>query len=86
MTLLAVAVTPTWAPAIAWSLLSLTFAVGELGRTINLPERVIQLSPFAHVPNLPGGEWAWTPLLVTAAVAAAVTGAALAAYRVRDAA
>ena len=71
--LLAAASIPTWAPAIGWSALALTFALGELGRTVGLPDRVIQLSPFAHVPNLPGGEWAWTPVLVTTAVAAATT-------------
>lgn len=82
--LLAAATTPTWAPAIGWSALALTFALGELGRTVGLPDRVIQLSPFAHVPHLPGGEWAWTPVLVTTAVAAAITAAAFTAYRLRD--
>ena len=83
--LLAAAMTPTWAPAIGWSALALTFGLGELGRTVGLPDWLIQLSPFAHVPQPP--RWRagrGRPPIVPCAVAALLTSLALAAYRLRD--
>ncbi|PRY60127.1 ABC-2 type transport system permease protein [Knoellia remsis] len=82
--LLASAALPRWAPAIGWGALAVAFALGELGATIGLPDWLVKVSPFAHVPQLPGGEFTWTPVLVTTAVAAAITAAAFAAYRARD--
>lgn len=84
--LLASAALPRVAPVIGWGALALAFGLGELGATIGLPHWLIWVSPFAHVPQLPGGEFSATPSVVLTTIAALITGAAFAAYRRRDAA
>jgi ABC-2 type transport system permease protein len=47
-------------------------------------EQVLDLSPFAHVPKVPGGTFSATPLIWLTLVAVAVTAMGLAALRRRD--
>ena len=72
------------AAPIAWSVLVATFLASEIGPLLNLPRWVRDLSPFTHVPNLPGGEVTAGPLLALLAVAAALIAAGLLALRRRD--
>ena len=58
--------------------------VGELGRTIGLPQWVTDLSPFAHLSQLPGGDFEALSALVLTAIAVALVAAGAAAYRQRD--
>jgi hypothetical protein len=44
-------------PPFAWGVLLVAFVVGELGTTMRLPSWVIDASPFAHLSQLPGGEF-----------------------------
>jgi ABC-2 type transport system permease protein len=57
--------------------------LGQLGPVLHLAAWLTDLSPFSHVPRLPGGEWDWGPLWM-AAVAAALACAGLAGFRRRD--
>ncbi|MCZ4088561.1 ABC transporter permease, partial [Streptomyces sp. H34-S5] len=69
----------------AWAVAGTALALGWIGPALNLPQTVMDLSPFAHLPKLPGAEaLAWGPLLTLTALAAALTGAGLAALRRRD--
>ncbi|MCX4776909.1 ABC transporter permease [Streptomyces sp. NBC_01264] len=75
---------PKYAVA-AWAVAGTALALGWIGPALNLPQTVMDLSPFAHLPKLPGAEaLAWGPLLTLTALAAALTGAGLAALRRRD--
>ncbi|MFE3553908.1 ABC transporter permease [Streptomyces sp. NPDC059193] len=75
---------PRYAVA-AWAVAGAALALGWVGPALRLPEAVMDLSPFAHLPKLPGAEaLTWTPLLVLTALAAALTAAGLAALRRRD--
>ncbi|MGL4743140.1 MAG: ABC transporter permease [Dermatophilaceae bacterium] len=71
---------------LAWGVLLLAFAVGELGPTMRLPEWVVDTSPFAHLSQLPGGTFDAVGALVLVAVASAAVAAGALAYRRRDAA
>lgn len=70
----------------SWGVLLVGFLLGEVGRTMGLPEWVISLSPFAHTSHLPGGRFDLTPTLLLLSVAAALVGFGLLAYQRRDAA
>ena len=67
----------------AWAALALCLALAELGPVVELSQSVIDLSPFAHSPQLPGGGFTAAPLWL-AAIAAALAAAGLAALRRRD--
>ncbi|MFJ6759046.1 ABC transporter permease [Streptomyces sp. NPDC091273] len=75
---------PRYATA-AWAVAGTALALGWVGPALNLPQAVLDLSPFAHLPRLPGAQaLAWGPLLTLTALAAALTAAGLAALRRRD--
>ena len=67
----------------AWAALALCLALAELGPVVELSQSVIDLSPFAHSPQLPGGGFTAAPLWLCA-LAAALAAAGLAALRRRD--
>ncbi|MFD4864509.1 ABC transporter permease [Streptomyces sp. NPDC058412] len=77
-------VAPAYATA-AWAVAGTALALGWVGPALNLPQAVLDLSPFAHLPKLPGAEaLAWAPLLTLTALAGALTAAGLVALRRRD--
>ena len=69
---------------VAWGVLAACFVVSEIGPLLDLPDWVGDLSPYAHVPHLPGGEFVLGPLLALVGVAAALLLLGLAAVRHRD--
>ncbi|MFB6807410.1 ABC transporter permease [Streptomyces sp. NPDC056387] len=75
---------PKYAPA-AWAVAGAALTLGWIGPALNLPQGVLNLSPFAHVPKLPGAQtMEWAPVLVLTALAAALLTAGLTALRRRD--
>ncbi|WTP58504.1 ABC transporter permease [Streptomyces phaeochromogenes] len=76
-------VSPTVAPA-AWAVAGAALLLGWIGPALDLPTTLLNLSPFGHLPKLPGGEMAWTPVLVLTAIAVALVGVGLGALRRRD--
>jgi ABC-2 type transport system permease protein len=69
---------------LAWAALGLFALLGQLGPVLRLPQAVMDVSPYAHVPKLPGGDVRSTPFLVLAAVAAVLIGVGFGAFRRRD--
>ncbi|MEU5242875.1 ABC transporter permease [Streptomyces asoensis] len=74
---------PRLAPA-AWGVAGAILLIGWIGPALDAPRAVMDLSPFAHLPKLPGGGMRWTPVLLLLTAAAALTTAGLAALRRRD--
>ena len=72
------------AAPIAWVVLVATFLASEIGPLLDLPRWVRDISPFTHVPTLPGGEVTAGPLLGLLAAATALIAAGLWALRRRD--
>ena len=72
------------AVAAAWGVLAACFLVSFLGPLLSLPDWVLDLSPYGHVPLLPAADLDVVPLLVLTAIAAAFTAAGLAGFRRRD--
>ncbi|MFF1955563.1 ABC transporter permease [Streptomyces sp. NPDC058220] len=67
-----------------WAVAGLALALGWIGPALGFPQSVLNLSPFGHLPKLPGTEMAWTPVLALTALAAALVAAGLAGLRRRD--
>lgn len=67
-----------------WVVVVYAVFVGLLGEVLQLPEGMFNLSPFHHVPPLPGGEFSIAPLAVLTLTAAALTAVGLAGFRRRD--
>jgi ABC-2 type transport system permease protein len=74
---------PRAAPA-AWGVLGACFLLAYLGPLLSLPDWVMDVSPFTHVPLLPAADLTIGPLVVLTAVAAAFTAIGLVAFRRRD--
>ncbi|GIL36816.1 ABC transporter permease [Phycicoccus sp. DTK01] len=74
---------PRLAP-LAWALLLVGFVVGELGPTMDLPGWLVDVSPFAHLEQLPGGDFAALAAAVMTLAAAGLTAAGALAYGRRD--
>ncbi|MFC5182398.1 ABC transporter permease [Actinomadura harenae] len=70
--------------SLGWAVLVVFLLIGEMGPLLRLPQWAMNLSPFAHTPKLPGTTWSATPLLWMLAIAAALVGAGLWAFRRRD--
>jgi ABC-2 type transport system permease protein len=74
---------PRWSAA-AWGALVGSLVLTELGSLVNLSKWAADISPFTHVPKLPGGTFTATPLVWLLVVAVALTAAGLAGLRRRD--
>ncbi|EXG81741.1 ABC transporter permease [Cryptosporangium arvum] len=74
---------PRWS-VLAWGGLIACVLALELGALLGLSQWLIDVSPFAHVPKLPGDSLRTAPLVGLTVVAAALAAAGLAGFRRRD--
>lgn len=72
------------ASAGAWAAGGLVLALGWIGPALDLPPWLGRLSPYGHLPKLPGAALTWPPLLALTATAAALVAGGLAGLRRRD--
>ncbi|NSC22909.1 ABC transporter permease [Streptomyces albus subsp. chlorinus] len=76
-----------WAPRLAplaWAVPAYGFVVGYLGKLLDLPGWLNDLSPFGHVPQLPSADMRWAPMAWLTLLAAALVAAGLLGFRRRD--
>jgi ABC-2 type transport system permease protein len=74
---------PRWAP-VAWGALAVCLLVLLVGTTLQLDQWILDISPFTHVPHLPGGHATATPLVTLTVVAGALAAVGLTGLRRRD--
>ena len=70
--------------ALTWAALILSVLLIELGALFGLNQRIVDLTPFAHIPKLPGSAFTAAPVLWLTVVAVALGAAGLAGLRRRD--
>ncbi|MET8999384.1 ABC transporter permease [Amycolatopsis sp. Hca4] len=70
--------------AAAWAIGALALLVSLFGPIVDLPQVVLDVSPFQHPPKLPGQEFTATPLVWLLAVTVVALVAGLAGWRRRD--
>ena len=75
---------PRVSAAVSWTAVGLAVALNIFGQVIQLSHWVLDISPFTHVPRLPGGTVSASPLVWLAALAVVLGGTGLAALRRRD--
>lgn len=75
---------PRWSAGLAWGLLAAAFVMGQLGAVLELPQMVMNLSPFTHVPSFPAEGIAVLPLVVLTGVGATLGVFGVEAFRRRD--
>jgi ABC-2 type transport system permease protein len=83
LTLLLFGLLPRFAPA-GWGALTACLLVLLVGSALQLDQWVLDLSPFTHLPHLPGGSVTATPLVVLTGLAVVLFAAGLAGLRRRD--
>ncbi|GII26418.1 ABC transporter permease [Planosporangium mesophilum] len=75
---------PRLAAGLTWAGLGACLLLFEVGAMLGLSRWLVDASPFAHVPKLPGAAVTATPLLALTAITVALIVAGLAGFRSRD--
>lgn len=70
--------------ALAWAALAACLLFGMVGSAMGLSQWVLDISPFTHLPRLPGGNVTALPLILLSAIAIALTVTGVAGFRRRD--
>ncbi|MQY28589.1 ABC transporter permease [Nocardia aurantia] len=74
---------PRWATA-AWGVFTAGIALYLLGSISGMPQWVLNLDPYSHLPKLPSESFRATPVVVLVLLAAALTAVGLIGFRRRD--
>ncbi|MDG4829762.1 anibiotic ABC transporter [Solwaraspora sp. WMMD1047] len=75
---------PRWSVALSWTVLAVCLLVGQLGGILELPQPVLNVSPFTHLPPVPAVDPAPLPTAVLLAVTGLLTAGGLLLFRRRD--
>jgi ABC-2 type transport system permease protein len=75
---------PRMAASAGWAVLGMIALLTLVGPTLRLPQWVMDISPFTHLPRLPGGSFTAAPLVWLAGVALMLAAVGLAGLRRRD--
>jgi ABC-2 type transport system permease protein len=84
LTVAAFGLLPRLAASVGWAALSICLLLGQVGALLRLSQWILDISPFTHIPRIPGGSVPATPLLTLTALAAILIVIGLAAFRRRD--
>jgi ABC-2 type transport system permease protein len=82
--MLALGAVPDACVAVGWTAVGLVVALNIFGQVLQLSHWVLDVSPFTHVPKLPGGTVGATALAWLCVVGVALCALGLAALRRRD--
>ena len=74
---------PRWTP-VAWAALVAALLLGQLGPLLQLPQWLMDVSPYAHLPAVPAEAAELAAVLGLTAVAAALIALGLAGFARRD--
>ncbi|MGW0985553.1 ABC transporter permease [Streptomyces sp. NPDC002486] len=68
----------------AWGVAGAVLLIGWVGPALDVPQVVLDVSPFGHLPKLPGGSMQWGPLPALTGLAVVLVAGGLAGLRRRD--
>lgn len=75
---------PRWSVELSWAVLILCLLLWQLGGVLELPQAVLNVSPFTHTPGVPADDVTLLPLAVLLAVATVLGAAGIALFHRRD--
>lgn len=75
---------PQWTVALGWAALAVSLIMGQLGQLLELPQAVLNLSPFSHLPPVPAESFTPLPVAVLLAAAVLLSAVGLVGFRRRD--
>ena len=75
---------PRYAVALSWAGLVVCLVLGQIGQLLRLPQAVLNLSPFGHIPAAPAVEVTAAPIVSLLAVTAVLAAIGVASLRRRD--
>lgn len=75
---------PQYTASLTWAVVGVVIAVGWLGPALDAPQALQNVSPFGHLPNLPGESVSAAPFLWLLLLSAVLTVAGLVGLRRRD--
>jgi ABC-2 type transport system permease protein len=67
-----------------WAVFGVVFFITFLGAILQFGQWFLDLSPYTHIPSLPGGQLVILPLVVLTGVAAVLAAAGLGGFQRRD--
>ncbi|MYW02154.1 ABC transporter permease, partial [Streptomyces sp. SID3343] len=70
--------------AAVWGLVAIVIGIGWVGPALDLPQGVLDVSPFGHLPKLPGTDFVAAPYIWLLALSVLLPVAGLTALRRRD--
>jgi ABC-2 type transport system permease protein len=70
--------------SLSWAALGAFVLLGLFGELLQLDQWMLDVSPFTHIPKLPGGEISAEPLVWLVSLAAVLTMTGLVEFRRRD--
>ncbi len=82
--LLIIGLLPAWSVAGGWTVIAVAALIVLFGEGLRLSHWILDISPFTHLPKLPGGQVTAAPLVWLCAIAAVLAAAGLAGLRRRD--
>jgi ABC-2 type transport system permease protein len=75
---------PRWSVALSWAGFTVCLLIKQIGPLLELPQAVMNISPFSHVPALPAGDVTVAPIALLLATATVLGALGLRAFRRRD--
>lgn len=75
---------PRLAIAVSWAVFALTYLMAQFGQILKLPQTVLDISPFTHIPAVPLETITWRPIVSLTAIALGLAVVGFASLRNRD--
>lgn len=74
---------PRLATAVTWAAFAVFLVIGQFGTLLKLPDALLDISPYTHLPNLPAEPLTATPVLVMLGLAGVLTAVGVFGFRRR---
>ncbi|EST35956.1 hypothetical protein N566_16895 [Streptomycetaceae bacterium MP113-05] len=75
---------PRPAAALSWAAFAVCLVIGQFGALLDLPDALVDVSPYSHLPNLPAESLTAGPVIALVAVAAVLAAAGMTGFRRRS--